>query len=62
MTGKKKKPRYSISVTGKTYDRLRLAVGGSLQKFVDEIVRNALDDPTILARVTGKCRPKEPLP
>ena len=51
--------RYSISVSSRTYDRLRTAVGGSLAKFVDNIVTTALDDPAILARVVAKCPPRK---
>lgn len=49
--------RCSISVSGLTYDRLRSSVGevDSIQKFVDRIVANALDDPKILERVAAKC-------
>jgi hypothetical protein len=56
----KKLNRYSISVTGQTYDRLRATVkSASLQKFVNGILVSALDDPTIAARVTEKCRSRE---
>jgi hypothetical protein len=56
MPTKQKPKRYSISVTGQTYARLRSSVEStSLQKFVDGILTSALDDPTILERVTGKC-------
>lgn len=51
----KKKP--SISVSRGTYQQLRSSVTEtSLAKFVDGIVRSALDDPTILDRVLAKCR------
>ena len=53
----KKTQRYSISVSSRTYDRLRTAVGGSLAGFVDDIVKTALDDPTILARMVARCCP-----
>lgn len=62
-TKKMTKPpqRYSISVSAPTYARLRGVVeSASLPKFVDRILASALDDPTILARVAGKCRAKEP--
>jgi hypothetical protein len=60
MTDKNRSKRYSISVTGRTYDRLRLTVASaSLQKFVDGLITSALDDPAILARVVGKCRSGE---
>lgn len=50
--------RFSISVSGATYGRLRSAVNDtSLQKFVDGIVTTALGDPTILARVVAKAKP-----
>ena len=55
----KKTQRYSISVSSRTYDRLRMAVTGSLAAFVDDIVVTALDDPAILARVVAKCRPRK---
>jgi hypothetical protein len=55
----KKKQRYSISVSGGTYDRMRTMVTGSLAKFVDNIVTTALDDPTILARVVAGCQPRK---
>lgn len=51
--------RYSISVSSRTYDRLRAAVDGSVAAFVEDIVTGALDDPTILARVMGKCPPRK---
>ena len=58
-----KKPRelhrYSISVSGKTYDRLRSAVTScSLASFVDGVVTSALDDPTIVARLLARCQVK----
>ena len=56
MIKNQKTQRYSISVSSKTYDRLRTAVPGSLASFVDGIVTGALNDPTILARVVAKCR------
>ncbi len=50
-----KKP--SISLSGKTYQRLQAHVSEtSLSKFVDGIMRSALDDPTIRDRVLAKCR------
>ena len=55
----KKMQRYSISVSSRTYDRLRTVVGGSLASFVDNIVTTALDDPAILARVVAKCHPRK---
>lgn len=60
MEGKRGPLRYSISVSSKTYDRLLATVtSGSLARFVDEIVTSALDDPAILVRVVGKCRPRK---
>lgn len=57
----KKMNRYSISVSAKTYDRIRAAVPpGEVAGFVDEIVVGALEDPAILSRVVGLCRPKPP--
>ena len=57
MRKRDKKPRYSISVTSETYERLRaVAAPGSLACFVDEIVTSALDDPKILAALLVKCR------
>jgi hypothetical protein len=56
-TEKKKLNRYSISVSGKIYDRLRAQViSGSLASYVDEIVEIALDDPAILVRLVAACR------
>lgn len=58
----KKKPprRYSISVTGNTYERLRTQVtAGSVASFVDEIVEMALDDSTISNRIVDACRQVE---
>ena len=54
-----KMQRYSISVSSKTYDRLRSAVDGSLAKFVNDIMTTALDDPSIRARVAAKCHPRK---
>lgn len=55
----KKMQRYSISVSSRTYDRLRTVVPGSLATFVDDIVTTALNDPAILARVVARCRPRK---
>jgi len=56
----KSKKRPSISVTSKIYDRLRASVSEtSVSKFVDDIVRSALDDPKIRDRVFEKCMTKE---
>ena len=54
-----KKQRYSISVSSRTYDRLRTAVTGSLAGFVDDIVASAIDDPAILARVAAQCHTRK---
>lgn len=56
---KKKTSRYAISVSGRTYDRMRAVAPGSLAEFVDDIVTSALDDPAILARVMAKCHPRK---
>jgi hypothetical protein len=57
---KKKPRRYSISVTGCIYDRLRTQVtSGSVASFVDEIVEMALDDSTISNRIVAACRQVE---
>jgi hypothetical protein len=56
----KKMQRYSISVSSRTYDRIRAAVPGSLAAFVDDIVLTALDDPAILSRVLARCDPRPP--
>jgi len=52
--------RYSISVSGDVYDRVRTAVQGSLSAFVDEIVLKALNDPATLARLVPRCQQKPP--
>jgi hypothetical protein len=53
----KQKQRYSISVSGQTYARLRTSVtSGSMHKFVDRILVGALDDPAILGRLVAKCQ------
>ena len=57
MSVKKKQKRYSISLSGKTYDRLRGTVTSpSLQKFVDAIMASALDDPTAMKHLVEKCQ------
>lgn len=50
--------RYSISVTGKTYDRLREAVPASTNicKLVDELMASALDDPALLESLVDRCQ------
>lgn len=55
-----KLPRYSISISGKTYDRLRGAVTESVATFVDDILTTALDDSTISARLLAACRQDAP--
>jgi hypothetical protein len=55
------RPRYSISVSGVIYDRLRISVysrvtGESLAAFIDDVVTSALDDPAIAARIVASCR------
>lgn len=55
----KKTQRYSISVSSRTYDRLRAVVPGSLATFVDGVVLTALDDPEIRARLVAKCPPRK---
>ena len=60
MSEPKKMSRYSISVSGETYERLRTAVQGSMAAFVDDIVLGALDDPSMLARLLPRCRQKPP--
>ena len=54
---KKPKPnRYSISVSGKTYDRLCAKVPrGGVACFVDDLVASALDDPAIMSRLVDQC-------
>lgn len=54
---KRSKNRYSISVSGATYDRLRsVTPRGRLAGFVDGVVASALDDPKILERLTDSCQ------
>jgi hypothetical protein len=54
--------RYSISVSGPTYARLRASMKepASLPKFVNGIIVSALDDSTIRERVLAKCLAEEP--
>ncbi len=49
--------RYSISVTGKTYERLREVVPASTNvcKLVDGLMASALADPAILASLLDRC-------
>lgn len=52
----KRSPRYSISVSGPTYDRLRGAVPyGGIANFIEGLVSSALADPIISARLLEKC-------
>ena len=55
----KKIQRYSISVSSKTYDRIRKKVPGSLAGFVDDALASALEDPVTMARLVAKCRPRK---
>lgn len=49
--------RPSISVSGKTYARLRKAlISGSVAGFVDDLIAHAIDDPAIAARVVALCK------
>jgi hypothetical protein len=58
---KKKLNRYSISVSGKTYERLREHVtSGSVASFVDEVVTMALDDPAISSRIVAQSQQEAP--
>jgi hypothetical protein len=60
MTEMKKIQRYSISVSGKTYDRLRAVVPqGGIARCVDDIIASTLDDPEILSRLVDRCRGEE---
>jgi hypothetical protein len=54
---KKSKPnRYSISVSGKIYDRLQAKVPrGRVACVVDDYLSRALDDPEILNRLLVQC-------
>ena len=47
--------RYSVSVSLRTYERLRAVVPGNLAGFVDELVEATLDDPALLSRLVAKC-------
>lgn len=60
---KRKTNRYSISVSGGTYDRLRITMPhGGVSGLVDDILTEALDDPAILGRLVNKCRYEEGVP
>lgn len=52
--------RYSISVTGATYDRIRdlPEASASMQRFVDDLITTAIDDPLVRVRVLAKCHPE----
>lgn len=52
----KKTQRYSISVSAKTYERVRSSVEGSVAGFVDDLVSDTLDDPVILSLLVDRCR------
>lgn len=55
--------RYSISVSGVVYDRLRSAIPrGNVTVFVEDAVASALDDPAIRARLVDQCRYEEGAP
>lgn len=55
----KKMQRYSISVSARTYDRVRAVVPGSLAGFVDDLMVRTLDDSLILARTVAKCQQRK---
>ena len=55
-TSDKKTHRYSISVSARTYDRLRTVVDGSLAGFVDNLVLTTLDDPANLVHLVARCQ------
>jgi hypothetical protein len=57
----KKRARRSVSISGKTYGRLRHTVQGSIPAFVDGIVLTMLEDETILSRVTARCLARQGL-
>lgn len=51
----------TISVSTQTYDLLRKSLGNKgVKKFVDEIIQNGLDDPTICDRLLKACRVQNP--
>jgi hypothetical protein len=57
---KTKGNKHSISVSGRTYDRIRAAVGrGGVAGLVDDAVASALDDPSVAAGVVARCRGEE---
>lgn len=52
--------RYTISVSGKIYQHLHLVVeDSSIQKFVDGLIRSALDDQPTRDRILARCTPKK---
>jgi hypothetical protein len=52
-----KPKRYAISVSGKTYARLRSAeLSVSMQQFINVILESALADPAILERLVAQCQ------
>lgn len=56
MAKRSKRSRYSISVSGRLYERLRAAVpSGSVAGRVDEIIRATLDDPDVSAETVSRC-------
>jgi hypothetical protein len=55
-----KPKRYSISVTGAIYDRLRETVTDeSVASFVEDAIATALDDPKTAARIAATCAPRD---
>lgn len=53
---KKKPRRYSISVTGRFYEKLRAHVTDeSVASFVDDVIASTLEDPTLSAQVLDAC-------
>lgn len=59
----KRSNRYSISVSGVMYDRLRGHVlHGNLAAFVEDVVASALDDPSTRTRLVHQCRYEEGAP
>jgi len=59
---KQPRSRYSISVSGPFYARLREAVPDTVTGFVEAAVVTALDDPEIRARLVHQCRYEEGAP
>jgi hypothetical protein len=53
---KRKPRRYSISVTGRFYERLRTQVTSeSVASFVDDVIATTLEDPALSAQVVDAC-------